>query len=127
MVQLKDEAKFNEEKKFLVAEIDKYLKDTDKYPYDWQINAALLLCKPGSILQIPTGYGKSHVICLAAFHILNWQKDTKVALYFPNETIMRWDLELFGRMLRQFKDRFKCHAKKMKGFTAFAVEEFDPA
>jgi len=52
------------------------------------------------VLQIPTGFGKSHVICLAAYFLL--VDGYKVSIYFPNETIKERDLALFGGIFKQY-------------------------
>ena len=40
-------------------------------PHDWQIYAAFQLVEKQTILNIPTGYGKSHVLSTAAFILAN--------------------------------------------------------
>lgn len=57
--------------------------------------------------QIPTGFGKSHVLCLSAAHLL--QKGKKVLLVFSNEYIMKRDVSLFSGIFRSIapSDHFK--------------------
>ena len=50
-----------------VAEV---FKGTSLAPYSWQYLSAILLCKEMTVIQIPTGLGKSHVMCVAAVHLL---------------------------------------------------------
>ncbi len=54
-----------------------------------------------TIAQIPTGYGKSHVLNLAAINLL--MKGMKVILVFSNEFIMKRDLELFEPIYQTMK------------------------
>jgi len=88
------------------------------------MDAAVLLAHDSTILQIPTGYGKSHVICLTAFFLLSNKK--KVSIYFPNETIKERDLSLFAPMFAPYKDNFRANLKRPKGYTSLLAEEFEP-
>ena len=68
--KIAEDQAFKAECKALRQVINDYFKDTTKEPYDWQIQAAVLLSRGKNVLDIPTGFGKSHVICLAAINLM---------------------------------------------------------
>ena len=46
------------------------MKGAELFPYNWQFEMAMILARKHIVLQIPTGFGKSHVLMLAALHLL---------------------------------------------------------
>ena len=71
-------------------------------PHDWQIYAAFQLVEKQTILNIPTGYGKSHVLSTAAFILAN--RGERVTLLFQTELIKNRDQDNFAHLLRMRKD-----------------------
>ena len=82
----------------------------------------MLLCKGKIVLDIPTGYGKSHVICLAAINML--RKGLNVSIYFPNASIYKWDTELWANVFKEFQGQsLKFYYKRKSDETPFNFED----
>jgi len=76
------------------------------------------------VLEIPTGYGKSHVLCLAATLLL--LKGFKVSIYFPNAILQMRDTQNFKYLLSSFgSDRLRLMSKRVKGSTPFHEKDFE--
>ena len=71
-------------------------------PHDWQIYAAFQLVNKQTILNIPTGYGKSHVLATAAYILAN--RGEHVTLLYQTELIKNRDQDNFAHLLQIEKD-----------------------
>ena len=71
-------------------------------PHDWQIYAAHQLVNKQCILNIPTGYGKSHVLSTAAYILAS--KGEYVTLLYQSELIKNRDQDKFSYLLKLKKD-----------------------
>ena len=71
-------------------------------PHDWQIYAAFQLLEKQTILNIPTGYGKSHVLATAAYILAN--RGEHVTLLYQTELIKNRDQDTFAHLLKLDKD-----------------------
>ena len=98
--------------------VNDYFKDSNKDPYDWQIQAAVILSKGKIVLDIPTSFGKSHVICLAAINLM--RQGFPISIYFPNFTIFYSNTKLWSIIFSIFE------AKMYIKWIVFLISESSP-